>query len=245
MVAGAINGSCCASGGFITVVSSAFTGGQDEKDYTFLQQSDIDSFVNQIKPTLSQQALSGLKGQLKSNEQLVGDPQCTLQSSEDQPVGDQGHNVPSANVTVDATCTGLAYDASGAQNLAYNLLKRKAISNLGQGYVLEGTIVTKQTVTDVKDSVVTLQVAVAGTWYYQFNDKQKQMLATQLANKTRAAAQDFLNASKGVAKAKIDIANGSDSLPSNPQQISIKVLAVSGVSPTNLPAPPSVSSGGG
>lgn len=239
MASGAINETCCASGGFITVVSSDFTGGQDEQDYTYLQQSDVDGYVNQIKSTLSQQALNSLRGQLKPNEQLAGDPQCTIQLSEDQPIGDQGHNVPSANVTINATCTGLAYDASGARALAENLLKRKAVNNLGQAYALAGTIVTKQTVTDFNDGVVTLQVAVAGTWYYQFNDKQKQALASQLANKTRAAAQGFLNTYKGVAKAaRIDIANGGDSLPSDPKQISIMVLATSGASPTSLPALP-------
>jgi len=58
MASGAINGNCCASGGFITVVGLAFTGGQDQKDYAFLQQSDVDSVVNELKPTLSQQALN-------------------------------------------------------------------------------------------------------------------------------------------------------------------------------------------
>ncbi len=227
MAAGAINETCCASGGFIRVVSSAFTGGQDEKDYTFLQQSDVDGYVNQIKSTLSQQALSGVKGQLKPNEQLAGDPECTTQSREDQPVGDQGHDVTSANVTVDATCTGLAYDARGAQILAQDLLQRKAISDLGQAYVLAGTVVTKSTVTDVNDGVVTLQVMVSGTWSYRLNDKEKQTLASQLANKTRVAAQGYLDASKGISKAKIDIANGGDSLPDDPGQIRIIVAAAS------------------
>jgi len=240
MAAGAINETCCASGGFITVVSSAFTGGQDEKDYTFLQQSDVDGFVNQLKPTLSQQALSGLKGQIKPNEQLAGDPQCATQSSQDQSIGDQGHNVASANVTVNATCTGLAYDASGAQTLAQNLLKSKAANDLGQGYVLAGTIMTKQTVTDVNNGVVTLQVAVAGTWYYQFNDKQKQTLAKQLVNKTRTMAQKFLNGYRGIANARIDIASGGDNLPSDSKQINIVVSAVSGASPTDLPALPTM-----
>ncbi|HEY4034089.1 MAG TPA: hypothetical protein VGL94_09025, partial [Ktedonobacteraceae bacterium] len=242
MAASAINETCCASGGFITVVNSAFTGGQDEKDYTFLQQSDVDGFVNQLKLTLSQQALNGLKGQIKPNEQLAGDPQCATQSSEDQPIGDQGHNIASANVTVNATCTGLAYDASGAQTLAQNLLKSKAVNNLGQGYMLAGPIITKQTVTDVDNGVVTLQVAVAGTWYYQFNDQQKQTLAKQLVNKTRTMAQQFLNGYRGIANARIDIASGGDSLPSDSQQINIVVSAVSGASPTNLPALPTVES---
>jgi len=238
MAAGAISGNCCASGGFITVVSSAFTGGQDRKDYTFLQQSDVDSAVNELKPTLSQQALNGLKGQIKPNEQLVSDAQCAVQPNVDQPIGDQGQNVTSANVTINATCTALAYDASGAQTLAQGLLKSKALSELGQGYMLAGTIMTKYIVTNVKDNVVTLQVAVAGTWYYQFDDQQRQTLAKQLVNKSRAVAQGLLNHYKGVAKASIDIPDGGDILPNDPKQINITVVGVSGASPTNLPALP-------
>jgi len=240
MAAGAINENCCASGSFITVVSSAFTGGQDEKDYTFLQQSDVDGFVNQLKSTLSQQAQNNFKDQIKSNEQLVSDPQCATQPNVDQPVGDQGQNVTSSNVTVSATCTGLAYDASRAQALAQNLLKNRAVSDLGRGYALAGTIITKQTVTDMKDSVATLQVAVASTWYYQFDDKQKQELAKQLTNKSREAAQRLLNSYRGIAKAKIDIADGGNTLPGDTGQISVMVLAVSGASSTDLPPLPAI-----
>jgi hypothetical protein len=57
------------------------------------------------------------------------------------------------------------------------------------------------------------------------------MLANQLANKTRVAAQGYLNAFKGIGKAKIDIANGGDSLPDDPVQIRIIVVAASGASP--------------
>ena len=59
---------------------------------------------------------------------------------------------------------------------------------------------TKQEVTDVKDSVVTLQVAVAGTWYYQFDNQQKQVLARQLINKSREAAQASSIITKGSPK---------------------------------------------
>jgi hypothetical protein len=223
MAAGAINGTCCASGSFITVVSSAFTGGQDKQNYTFLQQSDVDAYVNPLEPILSQQALNGLKSQLKAHEQLASNPQCTTQSSTDQSVGDQGHNVTSAHITVNVTCTGLAYDASRAQTLAENLLKRKAASDLGQSYALAGTIRARQTVINVNDGVVTLQVAVIGTWCYQFSDVQKQTLANQLANKTRATARGFLNAYTGIARVQIDIANGGNNFPSDPKQISIAV----------------------
>jgi hypothetical protein len=236
MAAGAINKTCCASGDFIKVVSSAFTGGQDGENYTYLQQSDIDNVINQLKPLLPQQARKDFNSQMKPHEQLVGAPQCTTTPKVNQPIGKQGKNVTSANITVSSICTGLAYDASEAQILAQNLLKKKAASSLGQGYVLAGTIVTKQTVTDVQDHVVTLQVTVAGTWYYQFDDSQKQTLAKQLVHASHGTAQKLLNNSKGIANAKIDLANGSDTLPADPNQIRITIAGVSRASSTDLPA---------
>lgn len=238
MAAGAINTNCCASGTFVTVVSSAFTGGKDGIDYSYLQRSDVDGIVNQLRSMFSQQAQNSLKGQIKPHEQLLNPP-CTMQSSADHPIGDQGQKVTTATITVNATCTGLAYDTGGAQILAQDLLKRKAASDLGPNYVLTGTIMTKQVIIDVQDSVVTLQVAAAGTWYYPFDDNQKQALAKQLANKSRAAAQRTLHDYKGIAKIKIDIANG-DTLPDNPEQISIIVLGASGASQSDLPALPTV-----
>jgi hypothetical protein len=240
MAAGAINGTCCAAGGFISVVSSAFTGGQDGENYTYLQQSDVDSVVNQLKPILSQQAQKGFNSQIKPNEQLVGTPQCTTTSKADQPIGKQGKNVTSANITVSATCTGLAYDVSRARTLAQNLLTSKSTKSLGPGYVLAGTIVTKPTVTDTQDNIVTLQVAAVGIWYYQFNDSQKQTLAKQLVNASRGTAQKLLNDSNGIAKAKIDLANGGDTLPNDPNQIRIMVAGISGASPADLPVLPAI-----
>jgi hypothetical protein len=238
MAAGAINGTCCVAGGFITVASSAFTGGQNGENYAYLQQSDVDKVVNQFKPILSQQANKGFTSQIKSHEQLVGAPQCTTTSKADQPVGKQGKNVTSANVMVSATCTGLVYDASGARTLAQKLLTGKVASSLGQDYVLAGTIITKPTVTDVQDDVVTLQVAAAGIWYYQFNDSQKLTLAKQLVNASRGAAQKLLNDYKGIAKARIDLADSGDTLPNDPNQISITVAGVSGASSADLPVLP-------
>ena len=238
MAAGAINGTCCAASGCITVVSSAFTGGQDGENYSYLQQSDVDNVVNQLKPVLSQQAQKGFNSQIKPNEQLVGTPQCTTTPKADQPIGKQGKNITSANVTVSATCTGLVYDASGTRTLAQKLLTGKAASSLGQGYVLAGTIVTKPTITDVQDDIVTLQVAAAGIWYYQFDDSRKQTLAKRLVNASRGTAQKLLNDNKEIANAKIDVADGGNTLPNDPNQIRIVAAGVSGASSADLPVLP-------
>jgi len=85
----------------------------------------------------------------------------------------------------------------GAQTLAQGLLQTKEASELGPGYMLAGTIMTKQEVTDVQDRVVTLQVAVAGTWYYQFDDLQRQTLANNWSTRVVQWLRAFLSLQRG------------------------------------------------
>ena len=226
----AINQFCCHVRNLIVIKNpNAFSGGQNAQTYTFLRQSDVDVAVNKIKRTLSQQALNDFKRQIKLHEQLVSDPQCTIQSSVDQPVGEHWLNITSANITVNANCTSLAYDAGGVQTLVRALLKRKAVSDLGQSYTLASTIAIKPQVTDTdtKNQFITFNVKAHGIWYYRFDNRQKQALAKYLVNKTRATAQRLLSSHTGIAKARVDIAGGGNTLPDHPAQISIKVLEVS------------------
>src|SRR5581483_784991 len=103
--AGSISGNCCTAGGFVTVTNSAFTGGQDQKDYSFLRQSDVNGVVNSLQQSQSSQAINAFKGQIKPNEQLLAAPKCNPTTNVDQPIGDHGQNITSANVTVTASCT--------------------------------------------------------------------------------------------------------------------------------------------
>jgi serine/threonine protein kinase len=232
----AINQFCCNYRNMLMIKNlDPFSGGRDAQMHIFLQQSDIDGIVNKIQRTMSQQAINNIKRQIKPNEQLVSNPQCAIQSSVDQPIGEQWLNIASANVTVNAHCTGIAYNARGLQTLVRTLLMRKAVSDLGQGYTLVSTIAIKLHVTDVdlKNQFVTFNVRAYGTWYYQFNNRQKQILAKYLVNQTRATALRLLSSHAGIVKARVDIAGGGNLLPANPAQINIKI---SGAFFKDLPA---------
>src|SRR5207244_2112299 len=79
---------CCGSPAVSVINNTAFTGGQDAQNYSFLKQSDVDGVATPLKDTLLPQAQSGLKSQIRSSEQPVGSPQCTPKVSSDQVVGD-------------------------------------------------------------------------------------------------------------------------------------------------------------
>ena len=243
IVAMAVDRGCCSAGNFIFVENrAAFSGGQDQQNYTFLQQSDVDGAVGALKDGLTGQAQSEVKKQVRANEQMVGDPQCNKPGvRSNQAVGDQGQNVTSATVSVSVTCTGLAYDLKATQTLVTSALQNKANSDPGDGYVLAGNIVTQPAVTTVKPDSVVLQVSAQGIWYYQFTDQLKAQLARIIAGKSRANAQTLLAGQKGIGSAKIDISGGGSTLPTDPKQITINVQPVAGLTAADLTPVPTVS----
>ncbi|GCE12954.1 hypothetical protein [Tengunoibacter tsumagoiensis] len=238
--AGSLNGACCSVSGNIFVANpSAFVGGQDPQNYTFLQQSDINGFVKTVNDKLLSDAQAGVKAQVKSNEQLVGDIHCdTPLVKSDKVVGDP--NVTDANIAVSQTCSAIAIDQAGALNMVTQLLKTKATTDLGAGYVLQGNVITQASMPDggTKDNIPLL-INAKGLWSYQFTEAQQHDLLAAIAGKSVADARTLLKARKGVADAKIDM-NGS-SLPTDLGQMTLSIQKVPGLSGTPTSQPTGVS----
>jgi VCBS repeat-containing protein len=206
---------------------SPFTGGTDPKPYTAVAQSDIDGAANSLITANQPDAQQVVQGQVQSNEQLIGTPQCSPNTSADHKAGDQASQV---TVTVTFTCTGEAYDHAGALALANTLLTTQAESSPGVGYALVGQIKTQvTTATPDSQGAVTLTVAAEGVWAYQFNDAQKQSLAGLIAGKSKQEAIQVLQAQRGVAQVAIHLSGGNgQTLPTDPGQITFAIQAVPG-----------------
>ena len=227
--------SCCATG--ISVSNTAaFTDGKDAVDYTFLQQSDVNSAITQtVKDTTRQDAVADLNKQLRTGEQQTGSTRCVPTTNADQPIGDKGTNVTSANVTYLVKCTATVYDYAGAQNIVQGLLKEKATTDPTlKGYQLAGAIQTSIAGQTNTRNVFSLFFNAKGIWVYQFTNAQKLQLARAIAGKSVAQAQSILNETTGVASAKIDD-NGGTTLPTDPNQISIVIQPVAGLGGQGAP----------
>jgi hypothetical protein len=224
----AISGTCCTSQNFITVVNNTpFTGGQDPKDYRFVQQGDVDAAANPLKQPLVQQAWGGVQKQMANGEQLMNGAQCTTSASTDQPVGDKGINVPQATVTVAVKCSGTVYNRQQMLDLVKGQLQKKVDANQGTGYALVGGMQTNMKPQTPKDGMVSFIVDARGVWAYQFTDAQKQALAKQIAGKSVKDATALLQGQKGISKVQF---SGGDVLPADPAQIAIQVQSISGLS---------------
>ncbi|GAC1358936.1 MAG: hypothetical protein NVSMB44_07680 [Ktedonobacteraceae bacterium] len=230
---GSINRGCCSAENFIFVRNdTAFTGGVDPQNYTFVQQGDVNAAATPLESTLAQQASVQFKQQVKGNERVVGDPVCNSNVQVDPTtVGDKGRNITETTIIVTAKCTGVAYDQAGAQAIAKDRLQKKANSNPGQGYALVGTIATDVSISKVNADSISLLVNARGIWVYQWDDAQKQALARQIAGKKVSDAQALLNAQHGINNAKIE-AKG-DTLPTDPNQIMLNVQKVPGENVNN------------
>jgi hypothetical protein len=231
---------CCATG--ITVSNTAaFIGGQDAVNYTFLQQSDVDNAISQsIRDTTKQGAISNLNKQLHTGEQLLTAPRCTSTLQADEPIGDQGTNVSSANVTYGLKCTVTAYDNLGVQNIIKDLLTQKATTTLGAGYVLVNNIQATFTGQTTTKNTLSIFFTGKGVWAYLFSDAQKLSLEKAIAGKTIADAQTLLKNTPSVSNATINV-NGSNTLPTDYNQISIVIQPIAGLG-SGTPPPTSGSS---
>jgi hypothetical protein len=241
IAAGAVSGTCCSASNSITVRNNnAFTGGQDAKNYNFVQQGDVNAFISTAKTQLTQQANSALKGQLKSGEQLASATNCPFTYQSSNQIGDQGENIPSTQVTVTVTCKAEAYDQNGMNTLVANLLQQKAKDTLGtdaNNYAEQGTPIIHSQVQQINpDQSVSLIVSAEGLWVYQFSNDQKLQLAKLIAGKAVDAAKTLLTAQMGVQDATISTNNST--LPTDPSQISIVIQAVPNLQDTGAPVFP-------
>jgi serine/threonine protein kinase len=218
-----INQVCCVTGSTMFVKNLApFTGGQDAKNYRFVQQSDVDKVVKTLEPSLFEQAKSALNKQMGRDEQLTAQPQCPTATTTSVPVGDQGKNVPTLTVTLEAKCQGEAYNAQELRTLATNFLKQQ--SKLDASYVPAGEITTQVSVQGKNEQNSTiLSVRTQGTFVYQFSEQRKQELARQVAGKSLEEAHQLLKGIEGVGD--VQIQPGTGRLPDDSARISIIVAS--------------------
>jgi hypothetical protein len=208
------------------VNNAAFTGGTDSSTYAVVKQSDIDGAANSL--TANQpDPQKELQGQIRSNEQLVGTPQCQSNTSANHQAGDRAAQV---TVSVTFACTGEVYDKRGAQALAATLLTHQATTDPGSGYALVGLIKTAvSNVTLENQGTVTITVTAEGVWAYQFSQEQQRNLAKLVAGKSKQAAIDLLQQQPGVFQAAIRLADGNkQNLSSKLEQIRVVVQSVPG-----------------
>src|SRR3989440_7280927 len=189
--AGAIHGLCCRAG--ILVLSSAFYGGQNERNYTMVTQRDINNVVSSVLPLLTQQIQTSFQKQVQPGETLTPN-QCFQKVSPDRNVGDEATNVA---VMVNVSCHAAAYNQHSLQMQTTIAFLHSALPHTGTGYILHSL---HPTITNVHLKTGSLQFSVLcqGDLIYHVSPQELQQLRKALAGKTRQQGIAILSHLNGV-----------------------------------------------
>jgi VCBS repeat-containing protein len=180
-----------------------------------------------LKASLQASIQAALAVQLHADETLLP-PLCTPTVSANPAVGEEASQL---RVTVEETCTGLAYSTQALHDLVTQVVTQQASRQWGTGYALAGRVqarIVKSTSEGGQPGSLTLQVTGRGAWVYQFTQAQLHHLATLIAGKSTREAKTILLGVAGVQSVTIQL-HGADlgtssTLPGNPAQIKMGEL---------------------
>jgi hypothetical protein len=227
---------CCSLG--ITVQNAQpFSGGEDARPYSYVQQSDIDHAAATLQSTLMPQARQALEKLALSSERFAAAPRCSATTTADHQAGDA---VATVNVTVTEVCTGEVYNELETRLTAASLLAAEAVQRLGADYSLTGGIATSLPVVAALDrtGLITLRAYAAGVWVYRLDEARQQALARLIEGKSLDEAQALLKRQPGIQSVSLSLAGGNGStLPVDASRITIQVAVVPGLQGSPLPTP--------
>ena len=181
---------------------NAFTGGQDERNFTIFTQADMNTVSTLLKTTLNQDMQGALQGQLKTHEALVT-PHCTTSLSSDHPIRAEATQV---KIIASETCTAVVYNQSTLLAKATSLLTTQATKTLGTDYSPLGNI----RITSLKAPGRTLTFSCQGTWIYALSERVQQHVKHLIAGKTKEEALQLLFSLPGIESASIQWHGFSD-----------------------------------
>lgn len=213
---GDIYGPCCLLN--ISAVSSAFTGGQEGRDYQTVSDQDISNVAGRLKASLATSASAALQTQLHQGETMLA-PLCNASVTSDHKAGDEATRV---SVSVQQQCSTLAYSTEALQQLLSTAVAREAQSQLGPDYTPMGDIVTAIKGQSQDSMGTVLSVQAQGTWYASWNDARLSVLAGKIAGKGKQEATRFLLHTAGIAQ----VEGLPDTLPADSGYIHVIVLYV-------------------
>ena len=224
-----LNGLCCMAG-ILVKNTMAFHDGQYAYDFPMVTQADIDQAAGPLLATLTPATQTSLQAEVHPNERLAGQVQCQPAVTPDHPVGSDASQV---TVGVQVACHGQVYDHEAVVRLVTGALMQQAMTTLGSGYRLSGTISTTITSAGApphaRPGTLTLLVTGQGVWVYQVRTTEQARLTRLLAGLSRQAAIQVVQQQESGHLATVHIqisglwASGT-TLPTDPARIRLVVV---------------------
>jgi hypothetical protein len=215
--AGDIYGPCCRLN--VSVVSGAFNGGQQAREYQTVTPQDINTGASSLKTSLDQSVQAALQTQVHTDETLITPLPCQQSVKADHQPGEEAVQV---NITVSETCTGMTYSTQAYQNRITQIANQQA-HQLGDGYIPVGHV--QSTITQVRiqeRNQIALQVTLAETYAYHVSQEQQQQLKTLIAGESKLQVTNTLLHIPGIQSVSV----GSATLPTDTQHIRVIIVYV-------------------
>jgi hypothetical protein len=219
--ANAIYTHCCSASVIATNVTP-FSGGQDARDYSYVQSSDIQNATSTLLPPLTSKATAALTKQARIGESVVT-PVCSPHTTSSAKPGSEAVSV---TVSVTQTCSSIAYLTDSLNQTATSILAHT--ENLAN-YAQVGTVqVTVNGSTYTKQSAQ-LKVSLSGVWLYNFSQRELTHIKHMIAGMSKEKAQALLQQEPGVQQVTISLSRLDlrDQLPTDTSHIHILLIIVS------------------
>jgi hypothetical protein len=221
IAAHAINTRCCGSQFVTATNTSAFSGGQDARSYSFIQTGDIHNAATDLLASLTPKTTVALQKQVHAGEQLVT-PLCSPRTQGSAEPGAEGVNV---TVSVTQTCSSVAYQTSSLNLVATSTLAHSL--NLAN-YEQVGTVQVTVNGSTYQNHTATLKGSVSGVWVYRFTKQELTRLTHHIAGESTQKARETIERVNGVAQVSIHLQrlDFNDLLPTDPQHIAIQFFYI-------------------
>jgi hypothetical protein len=219
--AGAIQARCCGSA-FVTATNTIpFSGGEDVRDYSFIQSSDIERAATDMLSHLTPKVSAALQKQGRQGEQLVT-PLCMPHIV---PSANEGTQAASVSVSVTQTCRGVAYALGSLEQTATTFLAHTA--NL-TSYQQVGTVQVTVNSSTYEKRIAQLHVTLSGIWMYHFSQEGLLYMSQLIAGVSQQKARTRLEHQTGIAQVTLTLRrfDFKDLLPSDPEHIQIVCFGV-------------------
>jgi hypothetical protein len=207
----------------LLVKNTQFYGGQDERNFLIVTQTDRDAAAATLKAKVSASMTAALQQQLTPAEQVQHVP-CPPTVIADHAIGSEATQL---HVTVTETCTAIAYNTKELTTQATRLLATQAVKTVGWGYALYGNINVTVTKATTHHQTVVLSFRAQGIYVYQLTENWQHQMKTLIAGKPRTTALRLLATFAGIRQVSINGIPDNKQIP-DPDHIQLLiVLAVS------------------
>ncbi len=201
---------------------SAFSGGQDERDFQTVTKTDIDNTASPLKANLAQSVQGALQGQLKQGEQLQTLPCSPTVTSDHQP----GQEATTVKVTASETCRGIAYNAQELTDKVTQLLTSQEAKKVGAGYSLLESPQVTVTQASSQNTKVVVSFNAQSVWVYALSSAQQHHIKAIIAGKNAQTALQLVRSLPGIESASLKFSGFGDAtrLPKNLNTIHLMIV---------------------